>query len=164
MLSLRLNSKHNFMERQNTIAIILLNILFCVALLWFFSRNAIIRPYLGSPAKEVLSGLLLLATMYANYSILYPKLYPSRTRLYWLLVVISCLVTGSVELVIGFSCIMKCSTSLINDYGLFFYFSNDLLFVFSRNFAFNLFTYMLRVQKQMQQSLEKEVQIVYQYA
>jgi hypothetical protein len=53
----------------------LLNILFCAALLWFFSRNAFLRPFLGSTGKEALSGVMLLATLYANYYILYPKLY-----------------------------------------------------------------------------------------
>ena len=42
------------MKRRNTIATILLNILPCTALLWFFSRNAYLRPYLGS--KIVLVG------------------------------------------------------------------------------------------------------------
>jgi uncharacterized membrane protein len=38
------------------------------------------------------------------------------------------------------------------------------LFVFSRNLAFNLFAYVLRERKQLQQSLETEVKVVYQYA
>jgi hypothetical protein len=38
------------------------------------------------------------------------------------------------------------------------------LFVFSRNLAFNLFAYVLRERKQLQQSLETESKVVYQFA
>lgn len=70
------------MKHSKTIVSILLNVLFCVALLWFFSRNAFLRPYLGSATKEGFSGLLLLVVLYANYFILYPKLYRGHIYLY----------------------------------------------------------------------------------
>ena len=156
--------KFNIMKQQKTIVTILLNILFCIALLWFFSRNAFLRPYLGSATKEFCSGLLLLATLYANYYILYPKLYRGHMSLYWLLVVIACFVTGGVELAIGYPFIVKCNALAIQEYGSFYFFSKRLLFVFSRNLAFNLFAYVLRERKQLQQSLETESKVVYQYA
>ena len=62
-------------KQTRTIIIVLLNVLFCAALLWFFSRNAFIRPYAGSAIKEMLIGGILLASIYANYFLLYPKLY-----------------------------------------------------------------------------------------
>ena len=96
------------MKHRNTIVTILLNILFCIALLWFFSRNAFLRPYLGSATKEFCSGLLLLATLYANYYILYPKLYRGHTSLYWLSVVAACLVAGAVELALGYPFSVLC--------------------------------------------------------
>ena len=152
------------MKHQKTIVTILLNILFCAALLWFFSRNAFLRPFLGSTGREALSGVMLLATLYANYYILYPKLYRGHMSLYWLLVVIACFVIGGVELAIGYPFIVKCNALAIQEYGSFYFFSKRLLFVFSRNLAFNLFAYVLRERKQLQQSLETEVKVVYQYA
>lgn len=152
------------MEHRNTIVNILLNILFCAALLWFFSRNAFLRPFLGSAGKEALSGVMLLATLYANYYILYPKLYRGHMSLYWLLVVIACFATGGVELAIGYPFIAKCNALAIQEYGSFYFFSKRLLFVFSRNLAFNFFPYMLRERKQLRQSLDTEVKVVYQYA
>jgi len=156
--------KFNIMRQQKTIVTILLNILFCAALLWFFSRNAFLRPFLGSAGKEALSGVMLLATLYANYYILYPKLYRGHMSLYWLLVVIACFVTGGVELAIGYPFIVKCNALAIQEYGSFYFFSKRLLFVFSRNLAFNLFAYVLRERKQLQQSLETESKVVYQFA
>ena len=152
------------MKHQKTIVIFLLNVLFCAALLWFFSRNAFLRPFLGSAGKEALSGVMLLATLYANYYILYPKLYRGHMSLYWLLVVIACFVTGGVELAIGYPFIVKCNALAIQEYGSFYFFSKRLLFVFSRNLAFNLFAYVLRERKQLQQSLETESKVVYQFA
>ena len=152
------------MKHQNTIVIILVNILFCAILLWFFSYNTFFRPNLGSTAKEFLSGLLLLITLYANYFVLYPKLYRSHTFLYWLSVVMACLVTGGVELLIGYSYIVKCNTLIINECGFFGYFSKHLVFIFGRNLIFNFFPFMLREWKQLHQFLIKELQKVYQYA
>lgn len=152
------------MKHQKTIVTILLNILFCAALLWFFSRNAFLRPFLGSTGREALSGVMLLATLYANYYILYPKLYRGHMSLYWLLVVIACFVIGGVELAIGYPFIVKCNALAIQEYGSFYFFSKRLLFVFSRNLAFNLFAYVLRERKQLQQSLETESKVVYQFA
>ena len=152
------------MKRQNTIATILLNILFCAALLWFFSRNAYLRPYLGSTAKEFFSGLLLLATLYANYYVFYPRLYRGHTLLYWFLVVIACLAAGCIELLVGYRFISQCQAIRINEIGTFNYFIRQLFLIFSRNLAFNFFPYMLRERKLLQQSLETEVRVVYQRA
>ena len=152
------------MRHQNTIVTISLNILFCAALLWFFSRNAFLRPYLGSPAKETLSGLLLLATLYSNYFVFYPKLYRSRTTLYWLSVVAACCAAGCAELAFGYPFISQCQALRIKEVGAFHYFSKLLFMVFSRNLAFNFFPYMLGERKQLRQSLETEVRVVCQYA
>ena len=152
------------MRRQNTIATILLNILFCAALLWFFSRNAYLRPYLGSTVKEFFSGLLLLATLYANYYVFYPRLYRGHTLFYWFLVVIACLAAGCIEQVIGYRFISQSQAFRINEVGTFIYFTRQLFLIFSRNIAFNLFPYVLRERKQLQQSLETEVRVVYQRA
>ena len=152
------------MKTKTIIVTISLNILFCAVLLWFFSRNAFLRPYLGSLSKEVLSGLLLLTTLYANYFILYPKLYRSHTSLYWSSVVIACLCAGGVELALGYHFISECHKVIIAEVGSSHHFFKLLIFIFSRNLAFNFFPYMLRERKQLQQSLETEVRIVYKYA
>ena len=55
------------MKHRRTIVIVLLNVLFCAVLLYFFVNNSYLRPWAGSVTNEVLAGLLLLATVYANY-------------------------------------------------------------------------------------------------
>ena len=152
------------MKLQSTFATILLNILFCAALIWFFSRNAYLRPYLGSPYKEALSGLLLLVTLYANYLVFYPKLYRNHTSVYWFSVITACFLSGCVELALGYTFISNCHAAIIAEVGALYYFSIRLILIFGRNLAFNFFPYMLRVNKQLTQSLETEVRAVYQYA
>ena len=152
------------MKQRNTIATILLNILFCATLLWFFSRNAYLRPYLGSPYKEALSGLLLLVTLYANYFIFFPKLYRQRTSIYWFAVITACFLSVCVELASGYTYISENHAAIIAEIGSSRYFFKHLILIFSRNLAFNFFPYMLRVNKQLMQSLETEVRAVYQYA
>ena len=157
-------SNHNAMKHQSTIVTILLNILFCATMLWFFSKNAYLRPYLGSTANEFLSGLLLLATLYANYYVFYPKLHRGHIYVYWFSVVAASLTAGCLELALGYTFITKCYALIIAETGTFGYFAKHMVFVFSRNLAFNFFPYMLRERKFLQQSLETEVKVVYQYA
>lgn len=152
------------MKHQKTIVSILLNVLFCVALIWFFSRNAFLRPYLGSTAKEGFSGLLLLIVLYTNYYILYPKLYRGHSYLYWVSVAVASLVAECVELAIGLPFIVKCNSLRIDEVGFLHFFFNHLILIFGRNLAFNFIPYLLRDRKQLQQSLETETKIVYQYA
>ena len=154
----------NVMNHSNKTIIILLNVLFCAILLWFFTRNAFLRPYLGSKAKEFLSGLFLLVTVYANYFILYPKLYRSHAFIYWSSVIIASLVISCVEFALGYSFMLKCNAMLIHEVGSFLFFYKYLLFVFGRNIAFNFFPFVLREREQLQQSLDTEVKVVYQYA
>lgn len=151
------------MIQMKTIVKILLNVLFCVTLLWFFSRNAFLRPYLGSTAKECLSGLLLLATLYANYYVSYPKLHRKHIFLYWIVVAIASLLAGCIELATGYSFVVKCQAMRINELGLFGCLSKYVFLVFSRNLAFNFFPFMLRERRQLQDALNKEVSIVYQH-
>ena len=153
-----------YMKHKNTIASILLNVLSCTVLLWFFSRNAFLRPYLGSTAKECLSGLLLLAILYSNYYIFYPKLRQRYIFLYWFVVAAASLAAGFAELAVGYSFIAKNNAQWISEEGLFHFFSPHLFLVFCRNLAFNTIPYVLREMKQLQQSLEIETRTVYQYA
>ena len=48
------------MKHLDKIVAVLLNLLFCGALLWFFTRNSILRPYAGSSFKETIAGVLVL--------------------------------------------------------------------------------------------------------
>ena len=119
------NTNWNVMKPLKTILVIFLNILFCSFLLWFFSLNAVLRPYLGSITKEFLSGLMLLVTVYANYFLLYPKLYQGHSALYWILVVGICFLTAGVELASGYSFISNINAEYIQlDGGPFHFFPN----------------------------------------
>ena len=51
-------------KQTRTFLIVLLNVLFCAYLLWFSANNSYLRPYAGSKTRELLAGLILLATFY----------------------------------------------------------------------------------------------------
>ena len=158
------NLNHPFMKHLHTIVLVLLNVIFCGALLWFFSRFSYLRPYAGSRIREVISGVLLLTTLYANYYILYPKLHRGHIIAYWTSMTALTLVTAAAELTIAYKYIAQCSTYVINEVGFYNYFFTLLLLIFGRNIAFSFFPYMLKERSLLQQFLETEVKIVYQYA
>ena len=150
------------MKHMRTTVIVLLNILFCIILLWLFTRNAFLRPYAGSPAKEIIAASLLLLTLYANYFLLYPLLYKNHPVLYWLSVITASLIAAGVDMAIAYPNIAKCSAFIIAEIGLFRFFSRHVLFIFGRNLAFNFFPFMIRERKEMQEALATETKIVYQ--
>ena len=151
------------MKHSRTIDSILLNIVFCAVLLWFFTRNAFLRPYAGSPLKEVLAGLLLLGSLYANYFLFYPILYQKCARvLYWLALVFTALITSILELAIAYKSIVFCNGFLIQEVGFIYYFSMHLALIAGRNLLFNFFPFLLRERQHFKKSLEKEVKVVYQ--
>lgn len=152
------------MKNSNKIVAIVLNVLFCAALLWFFSRNCLLRPYAGSQWKEALSGVILLATLYFNYFLLYPMLIKKRHMniLYWMVVVLMSIAIGILEMVIAYPAIMKCMGPVIETIGFWPFFSNHTFMVASRNVAFNFFPFMFGERKQLQDALDNEVKVVYQ--
>lgn len=150
------------MKDLNKIAKVLLNVLFCVSLLWFFTQNAFLRPYAGSASKEIITGLLLLGSMYANYFLLYPKLYEQNAHiLYWLSLAAVVFFIAFLDLAIAYSYISKCNASTIGAVGFLNYFAKRLLFIAGRNLAFNFFPFMFKERKQLQQTLESEIKVVY---
>ena len=151
------------MKHSNTFAIVLLNILFCALLLWFFTRNAFLRPYAGSPFKETLAGLLLLGSLYANYFLFYPMLYLKRTNIvYWLVLVFTVLITGLMDLTIAYNSIVSCNAFIIQEVGFIGFFSMHLFFIAGRNFLLNIFPFLFRERQHFRQALENEVKVVYQ--
>lgn len=151
------------MKHLNTVIAILLNVLFCALLLWFFTRNAFLRPYAGSPSKEAFAALLLLGSLYANYFLFYPKLYRKHSHsVYWLLLVFTALATGFLDLAIAYKNISLCCAKVIESVGFISFFSKRLFLIVGRNFAFNLFPFLFRDRQHFQQALEKEVEVVYQ--
>lgn len=149
------------MKPLNTVVSIALNVLFCTVLLWFFTRNAFLRPYAGTPLKEILAGLLLLGTIYANYFFLYPKLNQRYPHIfYWLVLLFLSLTTGFLDLALAYRNISSCCDDVIQSIGFFSFFSKRLFFIASRNFAFNLFPFLFRERQYYQQLQEKEVHVV----
>ena len=150
------------MKRKKTALTILLNVLFCGVMLWLFARNSYLRPFSGSYFKEILAGSLLLGSLYANYFLLYPKIHHNSPLIYWLAIVILAVVMGIVDLVIAYNGIVSCNAQVIQYIGHFSFFSIMLFFIIGRNLAMNFFPFLLRERKHFQQSLEKEVKVVYQ--
>jgi hypothetical protein len=152
------------MKNTNKIVTIVLNVLFCAALLYFFSRNSFLRPYAGSMWKELFAGVMQLTTLYINYFLLYPLLVEKRhsRTLYWLAVGVMVLVFTVLELAIARPYIMECSRFIIEQIGFYSFFSKLLFAVGGRYLFFNFFPYLFRERKQLQEALDAEVKIVYQ--
>lgn len=150
------------MKNLKTVVIILLNVLFCAITLWYFSRNAFLRPYAGSAFKECLACLLLLGSLYINYFLLYPKLYHKYPSIiYWLVLVLMAIVTSTLDMAIAYPYIKERNAEVIEFVGAFNFIEQSLIALFGRNLAFNLFPFLFRERQHYQQSLEKEVKIVY---
>ena len=150
------------MKNLKKVVIILLNVLFCAIMLWFFSRNAFLRPYAGSEFKECLACFLLLGSLYINYFLLYPKLYHKYPYIiYWLVLVLMAIVTSTLDMAIAYPYIKECNAKIIEFTGAFYFIERALIFLFGRNLAFNFFPFLLRERQHYQQSLEKEVRTVY---
>lgn len=150
------------MKHLHTVVAILLNALFCAALLWFFTQNAYLRPYAGSATKEILAGLLLLGTIYTNYYVLYPMLYNKYRVSYWISVAGASLVTAAVELSICKTFIIEMNAYFIDEVGPFAFFSKLLLFVFGRNLTFNFVPFVIRNMQNLKEEVETKVQVIYQ--
>ena len=150
------------MERKKTVVTILLNVLFCGVTLWLFARNSYLRPFSGSFFKEILAGSLLLGSLYANYFLFYPKIHNKSPLIYWLVIVILAVGVGFIDLALAYNGIMSCNAQVIQHIGHFRFFSMILFFISGRNLATNFFPFLLRERKHFQQSLEKEVKVVYQ--
>ena len=146
-----------------TVALVLLNILLCAIMLWFYVRNSYLRPFSGSFLKEVISGLLLLGSLYFNHFLLCPLIYKKNTYfIYWLLVTLMAIVIGGVDLAMAYSYIKSHNVALIECFGHFKFFSKVLFFTIGRNLALNFFPSLFRERQQLRQSLEKEREIVYE--
>ncbi len=150
------------MKRKKTVVTILLNVLFCSVILWLFTRNSILRPYAGNLFKETFAGSLLLGSLYANYFLFYPKIHHDRPFFYWLVIVVMAVVMGTIDLAIAYNGIVSCNAQVIQYIGHFSFFSKILFFIIGRNLSMNFFPFLLRERKHFQQSLEKEVKVVYQ--
>lgn len=150
------------MKRKKTALTILLNVLFCGVMLWLFARNSYLRPFSGSYFKEILACSLLLGALYANYFLLYPKIHHNSPLIYWMAIVILAVGVGFIDLAISYNGIMSCNAQVIQYIGHFSFFSMMLFFIIGRNLAMNFFPFLLRERKHFQQSLEKEVKVVYQ--
>lgn len=150
------------MKNRKKFVIILLNVLFCAITLWLFVRNSLLRPSAGSDLKEFLSGLLLLGTLYLNYFLLYPKLYHRYSHMvYWIVLLLIALLTGLIDVAIANPYIVSRNAEVIEFVGPFNFYSKIFSLIVGRNFVLNIFPFLFREQQHYQQSLEKEVKIVY---
>jgi hypothetical protein len=141
---------------------VLLNVLFCVALLWLFTHYSYLRPNAGSTIREMMAALLLLITLYANYFLLYPKIHSNHFILYWVLVLVVSLVTACADLAIAYPTIVKCNSFIITEIGWLRFFSALLFLIFGRNVALQFFPFMLRERQQLQEIMYARSKIVYQ--
>lgn len=154
------------MKNWKTVVIILLNVLFCAITLWLFVRNSFLRPSAGSNHKEILSCLLLLGTLYLNYFLLYPRLYQRYSHMvYWIVVSLSALLTAFIDMAIAYPYIVSTNAKVFEEIfefvSPFEFYSSIFSLIAGRNLALNFLPFLLRERQHYQQSLEKEVKIVY---
>ena len=149
------------MKHRRTIVIVLLNIMFCAVLLYFFVNNSYLRPWAGSITNEVLAGLLLLTTVYANYFLFYPLLHKKHPVVYWVVVVFVSIVAGLIEMVIAWKWMKYCIAEVIEQWGAFRMFTHHGRVVAARTLAFNFFPFMFRERQELRKALDAEVQVVY---
>lgn len=145
-----------------TAAIVLLNIVVCVIVIRGFTRNSILRPYAGSAVKEAICAVLLLASLYVNYFLLYPKLYPKYPKMYWVTMCLVTVMAGVADIAIAYPFIARVNAYIIQIAGPFAFFSMLTGLTVGRNLALNCFLFLIRDRNRSQQSLEKETKIVYE--
>ena len=151
------------MKNKNIVVSILLNVLFCAVTLWFYARNSFLRPYAGSPLKEVFAGGLLLVSLYANYFFFYPELYQKQGHVkYWSTLAFTALATALMDLAIAYKSIVVCNAYVIKEVGFSSFFTTHLLLVFGKNLALNFFPFLFRERQHFQKEFAKEERIVYQ--
>ena len=151
------------MKHLKNVVVILLNILFCIIMLWFLTSNAYLRSYAGF-SKEFLLGILLLGSLYFNYFLLYPKIHQQYSySIYWLTLALIAIATGFIELAVAYPNIISCNAPVIEIVGYYNFFLKSLFFIIGRNLALNFIPYLLRERHHYQQALEKEVKVVYHY-
>ena len=151
-------------KQTRTFLIVLLNVLFCAYLLWFSANNSYLRPYAGSKTRELLAGLILLATFYANYFLLYPKLHKKHPVVYWVVLVSLCIITAAIDFAIAYRFMMNCNGAIIEEIGTFRFFFHHYRLIVIRNVTLNAFPFIFRERQELQKALDQEVQIVYQDA
>ena len=149
-------------KHLKTAAIVLLNIVVCVIVIRGFTRNSILRPYAGSAVKEAICAVLLLGSLYANYFLLYPKLYPKYPKMYWVTMCLVTIMVGVADIAIAYPFIVVCNAQVIQIVGTVTFFSTHLGLITGRNLALNCFLFLIRDRNRSQQSLEKETKIVYE--
>lgn len=155
--------KKTYMKNKNIVVSILLNVLFCAVTLWFYARNSFLRPYAGSPLKEVFAGGLLLVSLYANYFFFYPELYQKQGHVkYWSTLAFTALATALMDLAIAYKSIVVCNAYVIKEVGFSSFFTTHLLLVFGKNLALNFFPFLFRERQHFQKEFAKEERIVYQ--
>ena len=137
------------MKHLNIFLAVLLNILFCAALLYFFVNNSYLRPWAGSVTNEVLVGLLLLATLYANYYLVYPLLHKKHPVVYWVVTILISLVAGLIEMAIAWPFMKYCNAEVIEQWGAFRMFTHHGRVVAARTLAFNFFPFMFRERQEL---------------
>ncbi len=149
-------------KHLKTIVIISLNVLLCGIIIWFFTQNSILRPYAGSFLKEAISAMLLLGSLYANYFLLYPKIYQKHSEIiYWIAVVFISIAVAVADMAIACPYIISVNGKVVEEIGFYKLFGWHLIYISSRDLSLNIFPFLLRDRLHYRQSLEKEMQVVY---
>lgn len=104
---------------------------------------------------------MLLATIYANYFLLYPLIHKKNPVVYWVVLVFVSIVTGLIEMVIAWPFMKYCCAAAVEQWGLPRFFLHHMMIVTARDLAFNFFPFMFRERQELRKALDAEVQVVY---
>lgn len=99
---LSLHQKHVMKNRFEAIRVFLPHFFVCLLIIYFFGFNCRLRPAACSALyKEYITGIIVLAAIYLNYLLLFPKLYEQRRFIaYWLCTIGSAVMSGILEMLL----------------------------------------------------------------
>ena len=150
------------MKRKNYIQVIM-HILFCIALLYWFYHYSIIRPSAyADPYKEIISTIILLSILYVNLLVLIPKIYyKNRHSIYFLLSLFLVCISGAAEMWLVESNIRQCVGNAFSEDGYKAYITSTLFIVILRNSGFYLFFTMLGLYQHTKKNALKEKKAIF---
>jgi hypothetical protein len=147
---------HAIIKNQKIVRIIF-HLCFIATIVYFFSRNSILRPLTKEVYKEYLSVFFLLLMLYVNYLFLIPEFFLKRKYAIFLLLSLASVFLATLfEMLLVTSDIKANLPSSFNENDIQLSITYHFLFIEGRNMAFLFFFVMLKIFENEIQTHKKE--------
>lgn len=132
-------------NRFKAIRVFLPHFFVCLVIVYFFGINCRLRPAACSALyKEYITGIIVLAAIYLNYFLLFPKLYEQRRFIaYWLCTIGSAVMSGILEMLLVYPQLYERYVKYFDSASIVEALVMDLIYVIIRNGGLLLLTYTL---------------------